>query len=175
MDAKPNKEAASSAPVELMSFEARAEGAGGYRRASGAGRSRSRRLDCALRARPGAESALREKAESGGRTAGEDRRRQQRASKASSRSIWADVRANFEIALQDEARFIEATLDALLPQVEGAGIQLLEAMRYAALGGGKRLRGFLVLQSGGLFGVDRGALGACRRGGRMRSRLFTGA
>jgi farnesyl diphosphate synthase len=65
---------------------------------------------------------------------------------------------DFESALRDEAQFIEANLDALLPKVEGPESKLLEAMRYAALGGGKRLRGFLVLQSGGLFGVDRGAL-----------------
>jgi farnesyl diphosphate synthase len=32
-------------------------------------------------------------------------------------------------------------------------------MRYAGLGGGKRLHAFLVLQSGRLFGVDRRALG----------------
>jgi farnesyl diphosphate synthase len=32
-------------------------------------------------------------------------------------------------------------------------------MRYATMGGGKRLRAFLVLQSGRLFGVDRRALG----------------
>jgi len=35
----------------------------------------------------------------------------------------------------------------------------MEAMRYATLGGGKRLRAFLVLQSGRLFGVDRRASG----------------
>jgi len=42
--------------------------------------------------------------------------------------------------------------------VGGPEGRLLEAMRYAALGGGKRLRGFLVQQSGRLFGVDRRAL-----------------
>jgi farnesyl diphosphate synthase len=65
---------------------------------------------------------------------------------------------DFESALKNEAAFIEANLDTLLPKVEGPESRLLEAMRYAVLGGGKRLRGFLVLQSGGLFGVDRGAL-----------------
>jgi farnesyl diphosphate synthase len=65
---------------------------------------------------------------------------------------------DFESALRDEAQFIEANLNALLPKVEGPESKLLEAMRYAALGGGKRLRGFLVLQSGGLFGANRGAL-----------------
>src|SRR5207248_7581159 len=36
--------------------------------------------------------------------------------------------------------------------------RLLEAMRYAALGGGKRLRAFLVQQSARIFGVDRRAI-----------------
>jgi farnesyl diphosphate synthase len=45
-----------------------------------------------------------------------------------------------------------------LPEPIGAEARLLEAMRYATLGGGKRFRAFLVLQSGRLFGVDRRAL-----------------
>jgi farnesyl diphosphate synthase len=65
----------------------------------------------------------------------------------------------FDIARAEAALFVEQSLDALLPQGNGPEARLLEAMRYAALGGGKRLRGFLVLQSGGLFGVDRRALG----------------
>jgi farnesyl diphosphate synthase len=65
----------------------------------------------------------------------------------------------FEAALAEAAGFVEASLDALLPQPVGPEARLLEAMRYAALGGGKRLRGFLVLQSGKLFGVDARALG----------------
>jgi farnesyl diphosphate synthase len=70
------------------------------------------------------------------------------------------VQANdFELALEEAAGFVEASLDALLPQPVGPEARLLEAMRYAALGGGKRLRGFLVLQSGRLFGVDSRALG----------------
>jgi farnesyl diphosphate synthase len=64
-----------------------------------------------------------------------------------------------EPALAEAASFTEQSLDALLPPVGGPEARLLEAMRYAALGGGKRLRGFLVQQSGGLFGVDRRALG----------------
>ncbi len=64
-----------------------------------------------------------------------------------------------EPALAEAASFVERTLDTLLPQPAGPEARLMEAMRYAALGGGKRLRGFLVLQSGRLFGVDRRALG----------------
>jgi farnesyl diphosphate synthase len=64
-----------------------------------------------------------------------------------------------EPALAEAATFTERSLETLLPQAGGPEARLLEAMRYAALGGGKRLRGFLVLQSGRLFGVDRRAIG----------------
>ncbi len=64
-----------------------------------------------------------------------------------------------EIALADAKAFIERELDALLPQPAGPEARLMEAMRYAALGGGKRLRAFFVIQSGGLFDVDEGSLG----------------
>jgi len=69
------------------------------------------------------------------------------------------VLAPIEPAFAEAASFTEATLDALLPQPSGPEERLLEAMRYATMGGGKRLRAFLVLQSGRLFGVDRRALG----------------
>jgi farnesyl diphosphate synthase len=46
-------------------------------------------------------------------------------------------------------------LDVLLPKVSTADGRLMEAMRYATLGGGKRLRAFLVMESARLFAVDR--------------------
>jgi farnesyl diphosphate synthase len=52
------------------------------------------------------------------------------------------------------AGLIEEALEALLPPVEGAEARLAEAMRYAALGGGKRLRGFLVIETALLFAVS---------------------
>jgi farnesyl diphosphate synthase len=67
--------------------------------------------------------------------------------------------APIEPAFAEAASFIEATLEALLPRPSGPEARLMEAMRYATMGGGKRLRAFLVLQSGRLFGVDRRALG----------------
>jgi farnesyl diphosphate synthase len=67
--------------------------------------------------------------------------------------------APIEPALAEAATFIEATLDALLPKPHGPEARLVEAMRYATLGDGRRLRAFLVMQSGRLFGVDRRALG----------------
>ena len=67
--------------------------------------------------------------------------------------------APIEPAFAEAASFTEATLEALLPRPAGPEGRLLEAMRYATLNGGKRLRAFLVLQSGRLFGVDRRPLG----------------
>src|SRR5262245_53605941 len=69
------------------------------------------------------------------------------------------VLAPIEPAFAEAASFTEATLDALLPKPSGPEARLLEAMRYATMGGGKRLRAFFVLQSGRLFGVDRRVLG----------------
>ena len=52
------------------------------------------------------------------------------------------------------AATVEQALDILLPPVEGAEGRLVEAMRYAALGGGKRLRAFLVMETAALFSVN---------------------
>jgi farnesyl diphosphate synthase len=67
--------------------------------------------------------------------------------------------APIEPAIAETATFLDATLDALLPQPAGPEARLIEAMRYATIGGSHHLRAFLVLQSGRLFGVDRRALG----------------
>jgi farnesyl diphosphate synthase len=56
-------------------------------------------------------------------------------------------------ALPEAAAEIERALDGLLPEAEGPEARLVEAMRYAAMGGGKRLRGFLVLEGARQFGV----------------------
>ncbi len=48
---------------------------------------------------------------------------------------------------------IEASLSDLIGEPTGAEARLIEAMRYASLNGGKRLRGFLVLEVAGLFGA----------------------
>ena len=57
--------------------------------------------------------------------------------------------------LERIASLIEGRLDALLaPEPTASGqARLIEAMRYAALGGGKRLRPFLLIESARLFGV----------------------
>ncbi|WP_246503796.1 polyprenyl synthetase family protein [Plastoroseomonas arctica] len=60
-------------------------------------------------------------------------------------------------AMAEAAQEIDEALDMLLPPVEGDEARLFEAMRYATIGGGKRLRGFLVLESARQFGVGRSA------------------
>ncbi len=44
-------------------------------------------------------------------------------------------------------------LDQLLPPVMGAEGRVVDAMRYATMGGGKRIRPYLVINSAGLFDV----------------------
>ena len=48
---------------------------------------------------------------------------------------------------------LEDTLDRLLPPDAAPERELLDAMRYATLGGGKRIRPFLVARSASLFAV----------------------
>jgi len=57
--------------------------------------------------------------------------------------------------LDDVAREVDEWLGVLLPEGEGPEAPVYEAMRYAALGPGKRLRPFLVVETGRLFDVDR--------------------
>ena len=52
------------------------------------------------------------------------------------------------------AGIVENALETLLPTVEGAEARLVDAMRYAVLGGGKRMRAFLVMESAALFAVS---------------------
>lgn len=55
-------------------------------------------------------------------------------------------------------RAVDATLMTLLPKAQGAEVKLLEAMRYAVLESKERIRSFLAVQSGRLFGVDERAI-----------------
>jgi len=61
----------------------------------------------------------------------------------------------FEDDLAGTARLINAALDRLIPIGEGPENQVLDAMRYSTLGGGKRIRSFLVITSADLFNVSR--------------------
>jgi len=60
-----------------------------------------------------------------------------------------------DAALKQVAGEVEAAIDDLLPAIEGSEARLCEAMRYATLNGGKRMRGFLVMEAAALFGVER--------------------
>jgi farnesyl diphosphate synthase len=70
------------------------------------------------------------------------------------------MKTSFTSALDAAAAETENLLDALLsPQAVDGEIarpqRLIEAMRYSALGGGKRLRPFLVVESAALFDAPR--------------------
>ena len=56
-------------------------------------------------------------------------------------------------AMAEAAEHVERTLDRLLPKSVDDHAELVEAMRYATLGGGKRLRPFLLIESAKIFGV----------------------
>lgn len=57
-------------------------------------------------------------------------------------------------AIQSE---VDAAFDGLLPVPDDTRGRLVEAMRYAAIGGGKRVRPLLLTATADLFGVDRTA------------------
>jgi farnesyl diphosphate synthase len=61
---------------------------------------------------------------------------------------------SIDAALNEVATTVTRTLEQLLPTPEGAERRVLEAMRYACLGGGKRIRPFLVMMSSRLFDVN---------------------
>ena len=52
-------------------------------------------------------------------------------------------------------REVDAEFDALLPVPDDARARLVEAMRYAAIGGGKRVRPLLLSATAGMYRVDR--------------------
>ncbi len=62
---------------------------------------------------------------------------------------------NLAAALARQAAVVEQAIDTLLPLPDGHERRLVEAMRYATLGGGKRMRAFLVMEVAGLFAVSR--------------------
>ncbi len=68
--------------------------------------------------------------------------------------LWPES-IDFPHALAEAARLTDAVLERLLVVPPGLEARVYEAMRYAALAPGKRLRPFLVLASAQLFGVAR--------------------
>jgi farnesyl diphosphate synthase len=63
------------------------------------------------------------------------------------------VTPRLQKALAAATAEIESALDVHLPLPEGPEAHVVEAMRYATLDGGKRMRPFLVLQGASLFNV----------------------
>ena len=62
---------------------------------------------------------------------------------------------SFEDDLADIARLTDAALERLIPKGDGPEAQILGAMRYSALAGGKRIRPLLVIATADLFNVSR--------------------
>ena len=69
-------------------------------------------------------------------------------------TLWPDG-LSFEAALAEAATLTDSLLERLLVVPPDLEARVYEAMRYAALGPGKRLRPFLVLAGARLFGVNR--------------------
>lgn len=63
---------------------------------------------------------------------------------------------SLDSALEQISADIDKAFDMLLTVPQDARAALYDAMRYAAIGGGKRLRPLLVVAACGLFHVDRG-------------------
>ena len=72
---------------------------------------------------------------------------------------------DLKTAMKDTASNVEAVLDSILDSDGAPEHQIYEAMRYTTLGGGKRLRPFLVEQSATLFGVSE--INALRTGAAL--------
>ncbi len=60
--------------------------------------------------------------------------------------------------LAEAADLVTVALDELLPRADGPEARVVEAMRYAALGPGKRIRPFFALEAARLFDVDERAV-----------------
>lgn len=61
--------------------------------------------------------------------------------------------ADLQKAMAESARAVSEMLDRLLKVGDGREARLMEAMRYASLGGGKRIRPFMVTAGARLFAV----------------------
>ena len=73
----------------------------------------------------------------------------------SSAAATSAALSGFESMLAEIGAAMNTELDRLLPAASGPETRVVEAMRYAALDGGKRLRPFLVCAGAALFDVPR--------------------
>ncbi len=72
---------------------------------------------------------------------------------------------SFEADLKQTARDVDSLLDVLMPPDTARARRVVDAMRYASLGQGKRLRPFFVVETARLLGADRE--GALRTGAAL--------
>ena len=70
-------------------------------------------------------------------------------------NLWNINLLNLETALGDNAKAVNDVLDNLLELTDRPESRVVEAMRYTALSGGKRIRSFLVTASAELFNVEK--------------------
>ena len=66
--------------------------------------------------------------------------------------------SQLEARLKETAERVHIALDGLLPPEQGSESRLISTIRYAALGGGKRLRPFFTIEAGRIFDADEGSL-----------------
>jgi farnesyl diphosphate synthase len=69
-------------------------------------------------------------------------------------AVSTSTAANFPARLREVAASVETRLNTLLPMPKGHQATIMEAARYAALGGGKRLRPFLTVETARMLGGD---------------------
>ncbi len=67
--------------------------------------------------------------------------------------MQAEVNVSIETALNDAAMSVNRKLTELIKPVEGAEARVIEAMRYATMVGGKRIRPYLLMNSAAIFDV----------------------
>jgi len=65
-----------------------------------------------------------------------------------------DASPELQNAMDEIANGVNLTMTNLLPETDLTEAPLFDAMRHGTLGGGKRLRPFLVMQSASLFNID---------------------
>src|SRR5206468_4368465 len=131
--------------------------AGTDRRAAGIRPGAAGGLDPDVPARLGAEGALRIQAERRAAAGGEDHQVAGRNAGSRSRRVQlmslAGQTGPLAQRVAEAADLVTVALDELLPRAEGPESRLTEAMRYAALGPGKRLRTYFALETGRMFDV----------------------
>lgn len=70
----------------------------------------------------------------------------------------AEVSPHFMQRMNEVADRITVALDQLIPPADGPEAQLMRAMRHGALGQGKRLRPFIAIEVGRMFGAQEKSL-----------------